>query len=461
MAVVSTLGLIGSVALLIWLALRGVDIIFAALLASVVVIVTNQLPLADSLANAFALGKLGAFTFAGKFFLLFAAGAMFGRVMGDSGGAASIAMAMVRALGAERALVITTFACAILTYGGVVVFVVIFAMYPLGLQLLREADIPKRLFCAALALGAGTFTLTALPGTPSVQNVISASALGTDVFAAPMLGLIGGGVMLAGGLWYLERQRQIAKANGEGFEPGPRDQLIDLSTAQFPDWRLAVTPIVVVLGAILAPRLIAMSGATDGIAGQGKLHDLVSFANSQPIIWPSIALFVGSVIAALLFSSIRGRALNVMGHGTQDAILPLINTAAVIGFGGVVTQTSGFQSFLSLALNTDLPPLISVFGSVSLISAITGSASGGLQIFMQTLAPAYLAMGIEPAVLHRVATIASGGFDSLPHCGAVVAMLTITQLSHKQAYKDVGVITVVIPVVASIAVIIAASFGIQ
>lgn len=460
MALVSTLGLIGSVTLLIWLALRGVDIIFAALLASLVVIVTNQLPLADSLANAFALGKLGAFTFAGKFFLLFAAGAIFGRVMGDSGGAASIAMAMVRAMGAERALLITTLACAVLTYGGVVVFVVIFAMYPLGLQLLREADIPKRLFCAALALGSGTFTLTALPGTPSVQNVISASALGTDLFAAPVLGLIGGTIMLGSGLWYLEKQRLIAKANGEGFAPGPRDQLIDIAQAKFPDWRLAVVPIVVVLGAILAPRLIAISGALDSITEAGIVTDLINFANSQPIIWPSIALFIGSVIAALLFSSVRRRALNVMGHGTQDAILPLINTAAVIGFGGVVTQTAGFQSFLSLAVNTDMPPLISVFGSVSLISAITGSASGGLQIFMQTLSPGYLAMGIEPAVLHRVATIASGGFDSLPHCGAVVAMLTITQLSHKQAYKDVGIITVVIPVAASIAVIIAASLGI-
>ena len=461
MALVSTLGLIGSVALLIWLALRGIDIIFAALLASLVVIITNQLPLADSLANAFALGKLGAFTFAGKFFLLFAAGAIFGRVMGDSGGAASIAMAMVRAMGAERALVITTLACAVLTYGGVVVFVVIFAMYPLGLQLLREADIPKRLFCAALALGSGTFTLTALPGTPSIHNVISASALGTDLFAAPILGLIGGGIMLLSGLWYLEKQRLIAKANGEGFEPGPRDQLIDLVNTRFPDWRLAVAPIVVVIGAILTPRLIAMSGAMEGVTEPGLVTSLISFANSQPIIWPSIALFIGSVIAVLMFSSVRGRALNVMGHGTQDAILPLINTAAVIGFGGVVTQTAGFQSFLSLAVNTDLPPLISVFGSVSLISAITGSASGGLQIFMQTLAPGYLAMGIEPAVLHRVATISSGGFDSLPHCGAVVAMLTITQLTHKQAYKDVGVITVVIPVAASIAVIIAASLGIQ
>ncbi|MCB1676440.1 MAG: GntP family permease, partial [Halioglobus sp.] len=196
------IGLLGSVALLIWLALRGVNIVFASLLCSLLVILTNGLPLAAGLSDYYSFGPLGAFTFAGKFFLLFTAGAVFGRVMGDSHAAASIALALVRKLGAHRALWITALACALLTYGGVVVFVVIFAIYPLGLKLLQEADIPKRLFCAALALGAGTFTLTALPGTPSIHNVIAAAALGTDLFAGFWLGIIGSVVMFVGGIWY-------------------------------------------------------------------------------------------------------------------------------------------------------------------------------------------------------------------------------------------------------------------
>jgi H+/gluconate symporter-like permease len=234
MEIVGYFGLLGSVALLIWLALRGVDIMFAAILSSLFIIVTNALPLADSLLNGFASGPLGAFTFAGKFFFLFAAGAVFGRAMGDSGAAASIALALVRRLGADRALIITTIACAALTYGGVVVFVVIFAVYPLGLQLLKEADIPKRLFCAALALGAGTFTLTALPGTPSIQNAISASALGTSLTAAPLLGFIAAAVMIVLGIWYLEHQRLRAKVAGEGFIPGPRDVIQERDSSDLP-----------------------------------------------------------------------------------------------------------------------------------------------------------------------------------------------------------------------------------
>ena len=228
-------GLIAAVALLIWLAMRGIDIVFAALLCALLVIVTNGLPLDQGLIKNFALGPLGAFTFAGKFFLLFVTGAMFGRVMGDSHAAASIALALVRRLGAHRALWITTLACALLTYGGVVVFVVIFAMYPLGLRLLQEADIPKRLFCAALALGAGTFTLTAMPGTPSIQNVISSVGLGTDLFAGFWLGIGGGVLMFAGGIWYLEWQRRLAAERGEGFEPGPRDQLAPMSDDSYPN----------------------------------------------------------------------------------------------------------------------------------------------------------------------------------------------------------------------------------
>ena len=152
----------------------------------------------------------------------------------------------------------------------------------------------------------------------------------------------------------------------------------------------------------------------------------------------------------LLFRPVRSDALHVVGQGTQDAIVPLINTAAVIGFGGVVTHTAGFNQFAGYMLESGLPPLMSSFLSVSLVSAITGSSTGGLQIFMQTMAPGYLEMGLQPEVLHRLTTMAAGGFDSLPHCGAIVAMLTITGLTHREAYRDVAVITVVFPVIATL-----------
>ena len=439
-------GLLAGLAVLIWLALRGVNIVFASVLCSVIVIATNGLDLAGSLKDSYAFGKLGMFTFAGNFFLLFASGAIFGRVMGDSHAATSISMALVRKLGADRAIWITVLACALLTYGGVVVFVVVFAMYPLGLRLLKESDIPKRLFCGALALGAGTFTLTALPGTPSIHNVIPSVALGTDLFAGAILGLFGGAIMFVLGIWYLERERKKARANGEGFVAGPNDNIPNIETIakDIPNAGLALIPLALVIGTILAPRLFKM-------ANIGGDFTLLKFANSQPILWPSIALIFASLVAVMLFPAIRRQPLKVLGNGTQDSIMPLVATASVIGFGGVVVNTLGFQAFTTAIVSADMPPLLSMFSAISIVSAITGSASGGLQIFMSTLAEPYLAMGIDPGELHRLVAMASGGFDSLPHCGAVIAMLTITGLSHKEAYKDVGIVTVVIPVIATLA----------
>ncbi len=446
-------GLIGGVVLLIWLALRGVNIILSSLICSLLVVLTNGLPLAPSLSEYYAFGPLGAFTFAGKFFLLFAAGSIFGRLMGESHAAASIAMALIRRLGAHRALWITTLACALLTYGGVVVFVVVFAIYPLGLKLLQEADIPKRLFCGALALGAGTFTLTALPGTPSIHNVIASVTLGTDLFAGFWIGIAGGLAMLLLGMWYLERERKQAIINREGFVPGPADRISTLDESEYPHWLISTLPLVVVIGCILLPRVLNMTMDISTLDEGSAFRSVLEFANAQPIIWPSIALMGGSLLAVVLFSHVRRSSLHIMGHGTQDSIMPLINTAAVIGFGGIVTHTSGFMQFTSLMLNSELPPLISAFMSVSLVSAITGSASGGLQIFMQTMAPAYVNMGLDAETLHRITTMASGGLDSLPHSGTVVATLTITGLTHKQAYKDIGIITVVIPVLVTLALI--------
>lgn len=454
------LGLLVGLALLIVMALRGVNIFIAALLCAVLVAVTNGVSVPKALLEHFPFGPLGAFTFAGKFFVLFLCGAIFGKVMAASQAANSIAQAITRGLGTQRTLWVAMLVCAVLTYGGVVVFVVIFTMYPLGVSLMREANLPKRLFCAALALGAGTFTMTALPGSPSIHNVIAASALGTDLFAGAWIGLFASVLMVGLGMAYLQREWRLARERGEGFEANAQDVRMEQlagAPGAGPHWVLALMPIVAVLGIILLPRMLALSGLA--IPGEGALGQLLAFSQTQPILWPSLALVLATGLAILMFAPLRRNTLNTLGQGADDSIMPLLNTAAVIGFGGVVTQTPGFTQFAQWIVAVEMPPLLSVFASVSVVSGIVGSSSGGLQIFMQTLAPRYLEMGIEPQVLHRIANIAAGGLDSLPHCGAVIAMLMIMGLTHKQAYKDIFVITVLIPVIASLACIAALSLA--
>ncbi len=454
---IGNLGLLLGLAALIVMALRGVNILIAALLASLIVGLSNGLGVDGIVLEYFAFGPLGAFTFAGQFFVLFLTGAIFGKMMAASGATTSIARAVIDRLGAERTLLVTILVCAALTYGGVVVFVVIFTMYPLGIALMRQANLPKRLFCGAAALGAGTFTMTALPGTPSIQNVIAASALGTDLFAGIFPGLVGAAVMALGGWLYLENQWQWARTRSEGYEPNPQDAAMEKMTPEVrdaPAWVLAVVPLITVLGTILVPRLLTGVGLVE--ADTALIGPLVTFANDQPVIWPSFALLLGSAVCVILFANLRRRFMEALGSGANDSIMPLLNTAAVIGFGGVVTQTAGFGAFAQGVMALELPPLLSAAVSVSVVAGIVGSASGGLQIFLQTFAENYLAMGVAPELLHRIAAIASGGLDSLPHSGAVIAMLTIMGLKHAEAYKDIFVVTVLVPVVATLAAIGAA-----
>lgn len=442
------LGLLAGLVLLIVLALRGVNILLAVLFSILVIGLTNGMALQEVFLQHFPFGASGAFSFAGNFLLLFLCGALFGRIMAASHAAQGVAMAITRWLGAPRALLIAMLVCALLTYGGVVVFVVIFTMYPIGVTLMKEANIPRRLYAAAIALGAGTFTMTALPGTPSIHNVIAANSLGTDLFAGGWYGVLAGVLMAVLGMWYLEKQWRSAVAQGEGYQATPKDEqmaaLAPQGDAQLPGLLRSITPVLVVLFLIVLPRVLMLAGVS---------ADWISFGLTQPILWASFALLSGSAVCYVLFPPVRPNFVRTAGQGADDALLPLINTAAVIGFGGVVIQTPGFHAFAAWLLGLNLPDLLSVFISANLISGITASASGGLQIFMSSLAPAYLESGVSPELLHRVANLAAGGLDSLPHSGAVIALFTLMGLTHKEAYRDIFVVTVLVPMLAALFVV--------
>jgi H+/gluconate symporter-like permease len=408
-----------------------------------------------SMATAFGDDYIGAmFGFAGRYFLLFLTGAIFGRVMAESRAAGSIAHALYEWLGANRALVVAALACAMLTYGGVNTFIVIFAVYPLGLGLVSRADIPKRLLMVAIALGAATFTMTALPGTPAIHNVIAAQNLGTTLAAAPLLGLVASAVMLGLGLAYLERQRRLAAQRGEVFQAAPSDVLPEADAAEIrmPPWPTATVPLLVVVGTILVPLWLA--GMFDLESDDGVFIALLRFSQTQQILWPCAALVLGTAVAIVTMRGFLPDLRLTLGGGAESAALPLLNTAAVIGFGGVVIATPAFSWFTGLMLESGLPPLVSAAISINIVAGIVGSASGGLGIWMPTLAQHYLDAGVSPEVLHRVVTVASGGFDTLPHCGALITCLTIMGLTHRETYRDVFIVCVGIPLVAT-AVIIA------
>src|SRR3981189_1963303 len=220
------MGLIGimlGLVLLIWLALRGWSVLLLAPAAALLAAAFAGEPLLASWTQTFMGSAAG---FLAQFFPLFLLGALFGKLMDDSGSVEAIARFMTERLGARRAILAVVLAGALVTYGGVSLFVAFFVLAPMAQALFRAASIPRRLMPAAIALGTSTFTMSALPGTPAIQNAIPMPFFGTTPFAAPGLGVIAAAIMLGFGLWWLGRASGAAKHRGEGFgndTPAPVD----------------------------------------------------------------------------------------------------------------------------------------------------------------------------------------------------------------------------------------------
>jgi H+/gluconate symporter-like permease len=477
--------------LLMALAYRGMSVLLLApLMALLAALFSPDAPLLASYTQIF-MPALGAFVVA--FFPLFLLGAVFGKLMEVSGAARAMAQAIVDSLGAQRAILAIVLACAVLTYGGVSLFVVAFAVYPIATALFRQADLPKRLIPGTIALGAFTFTMTALPGTPAIQNAIPMPYFGTTPFAAPGLGLIGGAVMLVLGTLWLVRRASKAAAQGEGYgahdeehgganhdTPGsqapapqtnPKPASVTEPTAvpttlPMPPQALAraLAPVVLVimLNYLLATWLLP--ALDTGYLADSKFGD--THISKVRGLW-AVTVALAAAIALLMWlqRSRLPRMVQTLEQGAGSSVMPLLNTASQVGFGAVIASLAGF-AVLRDAVLTIAPdnPLVSVSIAVNLLAGITGSASGGMSIALQTLGEAWLAMGqaagIAPELLHRVTAIATGGLDALPHNGAVITLLGICGLSHRQSYADIFVVAVAIPVLALVVVVtLGSAFG--
>lgn len=456
--------ILGSLFLLIFLAYRGFSVLFLApLLAVMAVYFSSQQFALAQYTEVFMQGFAG---FAKSFFPLFLLGAMFGYLMEQTSSAKRIALTIRDKLGAKWAILSVTLACGVLTYGGVSLFVVAFAVLPIAQNLFFEAGIPKRLIPATLALGSFTFTMTALPGTPQIQNSIPIPYYGTDIYAAPLLGIVTAFVMLILGLWWLQYRAKIASNKGLGYN----DQLseeqklsMESSLEKFrgPSLSVALTPLLIVLFLnffltyfvfVNSPQFIQETGLTE-----------FQFKKSVGL-WSLIASLSLAIIATLVLNWKRlENPAKTLNDGASGSLLPILNTASEVGYGTVIAGLTGFLVLRDSLMGLSDNPMIVQSISVGTLAGITGSASGGLSIALEALGKNFVILaqqsGISLEVMHRLAVIACGGLDSLPHNGAVITLLSVSGLTHKQAYLDIGVVTVLIPVLSLCLGIALASFG--
>jgi H+/gluconate symporter-like permease len=482
------MGLIGillGLALLIWLALRGWSVLLLAPAAALLAAAFAGEPLLANWTQTF---MNSAATFVAQFFPLFLLGALFGKLMDDSGSVAAIAGFMTERLGERRAVLAVVLAGTLVTYGGVSLFVAFFVLVPMAQRLFRAASIPRRLMPAAIALGTATFTMSAVPGTPAIQNAIPMPFFGTTPFAAPGLGIIASAIMLGFGLWWLNRAEHAARRAGEGYgaaadtppDAAAEDLLVrELATtarefdpaeihrgrhgdAAPPVFR-AVLPLVVVVSVNLLMSLVVLPGLDFSFLAEERWGSTT--LSSVAGVW-AVVVALASATATLIAVSYRHlpdlRAS--MDAGANASVLPALSVASLVGFGAVVAALPAFAAVRDWVLAIEGGPLVSLAVATNVLAALTGSASGGLTIALDALGDTYMQVaaetGIDPALLHRVAVIGAGTLDSLPHNGAVVTLLALCGLSHRESYLDIVMVAIVGAIIALVAVIaLGSAFG--
>ena len=441
---------LGALCFLMLVAYRGYSvIIFAPIAAMGAVLLTDPSLVAPMFTGLFMDKMVG---FLKLYFPVFLLGAIFGKLIEISGYSKAIVAAVIRLFGAQRAMLSIVTVCAVLTYGGVSLFVVVFAVYPFAAELFRQSDIPKRLIPGTIALGAFTFTMDALPGTPQIQNIIPASFFGTNAWAAPWLGSFGALIILVFGMSYLQWRRRVAQLAGEGYGDNLINEPAPFTGEQLAHPLLALAPLLVVgIGnKLLGIAIPQFYGSQHSFvpAALGNAAPVVQEVSKVAAIWAvEGALLLGIVwVLAFAWRSVARQFAESTKPAVSGALLAAMNTASEYGFGAVIAALPGFV-VVARALGSIPNPLVNEAVTVTALAGITGSASGGMSIALAAMSESFIANaqahGIPMEVLHRVAAMASGGMDTLPHNGAVITLLAVTGLTHRQSYKDIFAITII------------------
>ena len=449
---ISLLGLIISLSLIMYLAYKGYSTIITAPIIGLITILISLGFKGHLMANYTEVYMSGFSSFVKNYFPLFLTGSIFAKLMDEANYGKSIASFITNKLGKNKAILAIVLSGAFLTYGGVSLFVVAFILYPLANILFKEADIPKRLIPGTIALGAFTFTMTAIPGSPEIQNVIPMSYFGTDTFAAPLIGIIASIIMFTLGMLWLTKRAKDARRNGEGYGNHKYIHKIDESET-LPNILISVIPILIIFVTnFVLSKFYFPNTNGDYLKQYGITLDKVSGT------WSVIIAIVLAIVYIIIINFKIFENLNKsLNEGVSNSFLPLLNSSAIVGYGNIIKALPIFTVIQTSIMNISSNPIISEAISVNIICGLTASASGGLGITLSALAPTFIEMSqklsISPEILHRIASLSSGGLDTLPHNGAVITTLAICGLTHKESYKDIFVTSVAVPIITTILIV--------
>lgn len=432
------LGLIIAIACVIAMIWKNWHMAVVSLAGALIVILFNGMAPVEALSGQFMSGMS---EFAGNWFLLFMLGAIFGKVMGDSGASVGIANYMLKLLGEKSVVLVIMLTGLVLSYGGIGTFIIAFSLYPIAVALFQKADIPKKLIVATIMVCPVTVCMAMLPGSPSTQNLIPTAYFNTTAYAGPVIGIICALIMFLSAYLFLNWQIKKAKANGEHFVASPGEDIIDLNgneDAKTPSAAACFTPIIVLL--------VLMFG----------IQSMTEIPSSYAV---AIAMTCAVAVGCFLYRD-RLDIKDAVSGGASSGLGSLIATSSIMGFGSVVSASPAYTSITTALVNMNANPLVTALVSINVIAAITGSSAGGLNIFLGSMGEYLAASGLNTSMLHRVVCIASSGFDAMPHASGMVVCNQIAKTSQKDTYLYVFICCAIMPFCCAILAAILGTIGI-
>ena len=434
MTSIAVLGIVLAIFAIIYLTAKNLHVLIAAPLASLLIILTNQMDILESLLGKEQSYMVGLTGFLINNFALFLLGSILAQYMEKSGATQTIANFILEKMGKNNpytVLLAITAIASILTYGGVSIFVVIFTLLPLSRPLFKELNINWELFPIPVFLGASTYTMTSLPATPSIHNAIPTKVLGTSLTAAPLLSMAASLTMLVFGLIYMAYALKKSQAAGQVFNhklDGQADKNEELTT--YPSILLSLLPLITLITSIFL------------------------FSKTPHIL--VISLTVSILVAALLFFPYIPNQRELLNIGSVNSIVPAFATSSSVAFGSLLTTSIGFLTIQEWIQQIPGSPLFSLSLSTALLSGIIGSSSGAIGIASNSFLPAYLEMGIDPEVLHRITVVASAALTVVPQSGVMITFHNLSGLSMKRALKHSFIVVNIGHILALIVILILA-----
>lgn len=406
------IGVFISVLLLIFLIYKRVNLIPASLICVFVLAVTNSISFTELLMDHYAVSLS---SFIAKYFMVFVTNAVFGKIMEESLLASAFAKMIGKAFGDRNAVFGAMLATALLSFGGVSVFVIVFTVYPIFLATFQKADLPGKFIPACIMSSSCTFALSMMPGGAQLNNIIPTQYLGTTPLAAPVVSIACSVFAILFLLIYFHHEFEKARRNGQHFVA---DDKIMKRISRFQE-DAGIIPWFSALPMILIIILINGFGI-----------DL------------SYAVLAGAVLAMIIgYRNLRDKLMTI--NESAKVVGPaMVTTAVSVGFGGAVLSCPGAAIILNAIAALPINPIVSLSVAAGFAGGMTGNGGGGTDIAMSLLSSSYLIMGVHPEIMHRIVAIATAGFSCLPHNGMQLTIMDTCGYTAKQCYKYIFISTV-------------------